>query len=134
MRFLVADDDPEALRILKSILYTYGHCDTAQDGRPAVELFRKSLVQEKPYDAIILDIRMQQMDGDAALREIRAIEQKYGVKTDDRVQVVILTGISDMSEAMQLLFSMEADAHLTKPINPQEIIYTLSTLGLAVDM
>jgi threonine synthase len=66
---LVVDDTPEARRLIRRILQSQGDFDIleATNGREAIELANR----ERP-DLIILDLMMPEVDGFAALDELRS--------------------------------------------------------------
>jgi two-component system response regulator HydG len=66
-RILVVDDDPDIRQNLNDILTDLGYrVDSAQDGFAALEL-----VQRRPYDVALLDLKMPGMDGLTLYREIK---------------------------------------------------------------
>ena len=68
MRILLADDEAEIARALKTMLersqYTV---DVARDGREALDF-----LENASYDAVVLDVMMPQLDGLTVLRRMRA--------------------------------------------------------------
>ena len=68
MRILLADDEPEITRALKTMLERMQYTvDVAADGREALEFLEHVL-----YDAVVLDIMMPGLDGLSVLRHMRA--------------------------------------------------------------
>ncbi len=56
-RVLLMDDEEYILDSLSSILESFGHeCDTAREGREALEKFKLSLREGKPFDIVIMDL------------------------------------------------------------------------------
>lgn len=103
LRIAVADDEPDVRDYFQRILPRLGHevVATAANGRELVELCR-----EKQPDLIIADIRMPDMDGDVAIRQI----------CSDRPTPFIL--ISAYSKPLSRDgFDSIGRAYLTKPIN-----------------
>jgi two-component system sensor histidine kinase/response regulator len=67
-RVLVAEDDEVNAQVVRTILERLGCLvDIAQDGSKAVEFFRR-----RPYDLVLMDWQMPQMDGPEATARIRA--------------------------------------------------------------
>jgi PAS domain S-box-containing protein len=72
---LIADDEADIALILKLQLEDAGYAtDRARDGREAVELLRR-----KPYDLMLLDIKMPRLDGLQVLEEIKEQLQETAV-------------------------------------------------------
>ncbi|MEW6427972.1 MAG: diguanylate cyclase [Thermodesulfobacteriota bacterium] len=77
---LLVDDDPVVLTLLHSFVSSLNHqCDTAEDGHAAIEK-----LQKQPYDLVITDMVMPNLDGMELLRHIR----DHHPNTD----VIVVTG------------------------------------------
>lgn len=74
------------------------------------------ILNEKPVDIVVLDVKMPGMDGLEALRQIK--------KTSPDVEVIMLTGHANMEAAIQ---GMELGAfdYLMKPMDIDELLYKL---------
>ena len=108
-RILVADDDPQMRRLIRSILERDGFEVTeAADGLDALEA-----LEARPVDLVVLDIDMPRLDGLGVLEELRA-----RVKTSS-VPVIVLTARTDDTEARVL--DLGAQDFLSKPVQPQSL-------------
>lgn len=90
-RILVVDDDPVVLRMLAYVLVDDGH-DTrrASNGMAALEL-----LEREPFDLVVSDVRMPELDGLGLLARIRG---------DDRLAelpVILLTAQFDAYDDVQ---------------------------------
>ena len=112
---LIIDDEHDLLAILEKKLRTNGHeVFVADNGRQGVQLAR----QHQP-DLILLDIMMPGMNGYDVLKEIRATSN---------FPVIILSA-KDLDADKILGLNLGADAYLTKPFNPLEVVaYVKSAL------
>ena len=82
-RILVAEDNPVNQEVILSILHLFGcKTDLADNGRKALEAW-----EENPYDLILMDCQMPEMDGYEVTGAIRRMEQGKGV----HVPIVALT-------------------------------------------
>lgn len=73
LRVLVVDDSATNRRLLVRWLHNRGHsCHEACDGVEAVEMVRRSLSDQEPYDTILMDYEMPRLNGPKACKEIRA--------------------------------------------------------------
>ena len=101
---LVVDDDPGHRGMLEALLSRWGLAVTsAPDGKEAVER-----VCERPFDMVLMDIRMPDMDGITALKEIR--------KYNPAVPVVLMTAYSAVESAVEAMKSGAVD-YLIKPLD-----------------
>lgn len=114
--FMVCDDAPFICDTLRGLLEKEGyHCaGMAENGAQL-----HALLDEKIPDILFLDIHLAEENGLALLREIK--QKKMPVK------VIMLTA-DNTEETMQASINYGADAYLTKPFLPQQIITTLDTL------
>ena len=109
-RVLVADDEPDIVRLVTTVLEMAGHeVLTATDGAEAVA----AAVKERP-DVIVLDIMMPNVDGLTALGQLRK-----GPVTKD-IPVLLL---SAKKSPLDTEIGMKAGAagYLTKPFDRREL-------------
>ncbi len=131
MKILIAEDAPVNQLLLTNFLKSYGECHVASDGQAAVDLFRESLVEgARKFDLVCLDIVMPELDGQAALQEIRHLEKESGIPGSSRVKVIMITALDDSGNIMEALVRGECEAYLTKPVSAQMIAQQLGELGL----
>ncbi|MEG2171758.1 MAG: ATP-binding protein [Desulfovibrionaceae bacterium] len=116
-RALVAEDNAINQEILLALLGHWGlHVDMAETGREAVDLLEKS--QDTPYDVVLMDIQMPDMDGITATRLIREN------RCFDTLPIIAMTAHAMRGDKE---FSLEAGMqdHVTKPIDPEVLLRTL---------
>ena len=113
---LVADDEPDMLRFLKSQLADQYHVLEAVDGQQAIEKAGQFLP-----DLILLDMMMPEKDGLQACREIRERTSTQSIP------VVLLTARADEETKMAAL-SAGASDFLTKPFSTTELHVRLKNL------
>ena len=93
----------------------------AENGRIAVDMFRDH--EEGYYDAILMDMRMPEMDGLTATETIRGLDRK-DAKT---IPIIALTA-NAFDEDVQRSMQAGLDAHLSKPVEPEVLFETLENL------
>jgi two-component system chemotaxis response regulator CheY len=129
MKTLIVEDDFTSRLLLQELLKSYGPSHVAVNGKEAVEAVRLALVASEPYDLICLDIMMPVMDGQAALKQIRALEEAKGIWSTQGAKIVMTTALSDMKNA-NTAFSSLCDGYLVKPIDKTKLLETLRQLTL----
>jgi signal transduction histidine kinase/DNA-binding response OmpR family regulator len=115
---LIVDDSEVNRRLLVEFLKLWGlEFEEARDGREAVEMWAT-----RPFDVIIMDCQMPKMDGYAATREIRRRE-----KGRSRIPIIAVTAHA-MSGEVERCMQAGMDAHLSKPVLPEELSAKLDEL------
>lgn len=129
MKSLVVDDDFTTRFLLHELLRRHGCCDVAVNGLEAVESVRLAYAHDEPYDLICLDIMMPELDGQAALKEIREIEQSRGVRSTQGSKIIMVTVLEDIKSVFHSFMGL-CDAYLFKPVDKRLFLGQLSELGL----
>ncbi len=111
---LVVDDDERLYELLQSYFEQNGIGSAhASDGRRALQL-----LDQGPFDAVLLDIMMPGPDGLSVLGKIRE---------KSRVPVIMLTAKGDETDRVVGL-ELGADDYLTKPFSPRELLARLKAV------
>jgi CheY-like chemotaxis protein len=80
--------------------------DVAANGREAVQLF-----EMRPYNLILMDCQMPEIDGYQASREIRRIEAR------DRHSIIIAMTADAMAGARERCLEAGMDDYIAKPVS-----------------
>jgi two-component system chemotaxis response regulator CheY len=129
MRVLIVEDDFTSRRLLRTILAPYADCDIAVDGAEAVKAFHLATEEKRPYDLILLDIMMPEMDGQAVLKEIRRIEDVSSIHGLMGVKIIMTTALDDRRNIIEA-FRSQCEAYLIKPIDKSRLLCEIQSLGL----
>jgi CheY-like chemotaxis protein len=110
LRILVAEDNRINVMLATALLGKMGHrVDTVANGREAVEALATA-----PYDLVLMDVHMPEMDGLEATKRIRA-QEKAG-RRRSRMPIVALTA-STLDDDRQVCVDAGMDDFLAKPLN-----------------
>lgn len=116
-RVLLAEDEPIAREIMCCLLEDVGFLvDLAADGRQAVELARRN-----PYELILMDIQMPELDGIEATRAIRSMGANA---MNCHIPILAMTAIA-FNEDRQRYIDAGVNDHITKPVHPGKLYETL---------
>jgi two-component system, sensor histidine kinase and response regulator len=119
---LIAEDNPLNLKIMHLLLDGFGlDADDARNGKEAV-----AAAITKPYEIILMDIMMPEMDGLDATRLIREIEDKSPHRA-------IIVAVTALYKSKDECIEAGMDDFISKPIN-KEILRTsiFRWLGTAI--
>ena len=130
MKILIVDDEPNNRILLQKIMAPYGDCITAVDGLEAVEIFEFALTDEEPVDIIMLDIMMPRMDGQEALKRIRALEKEYQIPAREMVFVFMVSALDTEKQVAEAFFRGYCTDFLSKPITSDRVLRKLKEYGL----
>ncbi len=121
-RILMAEDNEINAEIMKEIIeMREAEIDHAQNGKIVLEMFEKSPVGY--YDAILMDVRMPEMDGLEATAAIRALD-----KPDAKTVPIIAMTANAFDEDVQRSLQVGMNAHLSKPVVSERLYQTLEEL------
>jgi len=111
---LVVDDEKLIAKLVRDVLTKLGFSaiTTATSGREAIDLFRR-----KPFDMIITDWRMDDMDGMDLIRFVRHSSRS----PNPRVPILLLTGNTEKKE---VLFARDTGVteYLIKPFSARQLV------------
>ena len=115
MRILLVEDERALASVLKRGLQEHGYAvDAAGDGEEAL-----AFAESEPYDLIVLDVMLPDLDGFSVCRRLRAMRST--------VPVLMLTA-RDSIEDRVLGLDCGADDYLVKPFDPRELLARVRAL------
>ena len=113
LRILCIDDEPELRQLMHDLLEIFHHKVTvAPGGREGVEIFQSSLRGRQPFEVVITDLGMPDMDGHHVARAIKA--------ESPHTPIIMLTGWGTIMKT-EGETAPEVDAVLSKPPRMQEL-------------
>jgi DNA-binding NtrC family response regulator len=106
---LIVDDEEVVRRShLRSLEVTGCRTEAAEDGRRALEV-----MEEHPFDVVLLDLRMPGLDG---MDVLKTIKERWPDS-----EVVVITGYPTLDSAKQAL-RLGAQNYIAKPVGPDDIL------------
>ena len=130
MRILVIDDDYTCRVQTKAILGEYGDCDGAPCGPIGLELFKRAHGELHPYQLVVLDVEMPDMDGLEVLSELWRWEEQHDRFQEERAAKVMMLSAHDDGRTVFTSFSSGCEVYLVKPLSPKKLAEALTNAGL----
>lgn len=120
-RVLVVDDHPPTVTMLTDMLCTLGYdVEVAPDGYQCLDKLKTH--EEKPFEAIFLDILMPGLSGIEVLNRIKGTESLSGLP------VILLTS-QDKPEHIIAGYQVGADYYMPKPFTIKQLGYALHLIS-----
>ena len=116
IRVLVAEDNLVNQVVIKGMLKKFNIVPTTvTDGLQAVDVYRNN---SDPFDLILMDIEMPEMDGWEATKQIRTINRK---RTDDSCSIIIALSAHALSTERDRAEQVGMNDYLVKPVGIQQL-------------
>jgi CheY-like chemotaxis protein len=120
LRILVAEDNAINQQVALSFLERLGyHADVAANGREVIQS-----LERQPYDLVLMDVQMPEMDGLEATRYIRGMSAAE-LAAEAQPRIVAMTA-SALREDRQACLAAGMEDYLSKPIQVKELVAALS--------
>lgn len=120
LRILVAEDNNVNQMIVKVMLEKLGHVLTiVGNGKEAIEALKLA-----PYDVVMMDCQMPEMDGYEATQFIRQAEESW-----KKIHIIAMTA-NAMSGDREKCLAVGMTDYLSKPLKKEEIIRALNAVQL----
>jgi len=114
---LVIEDDPRSIRLMELILRSQGYeAVMARNGREGLDAVRR-----RPFDVILLDLMLPEVDGFEVLRQLRNDPDLADVP-------VIITSARARPTTKEEAAELGANYYLTKPYRKAELLDVIASL------
>ncbi len=128
MRIMAVDDLPDALAALGMLLETQGaEVEALGHAQEVVDVLEARATAQWPH-VLLSDIALGDDSGHDLVRRIRAVEEQRQVPLEQRLPAIALSGFAGTADRMHSMMS-GFQAHLVKPVDPQELTQTLLTVA-----
>jgi len=125
LRIMLADDSADNRILVRAYLKsTPYHLDEAENGRIAIDKFFS-----RPYDLVLMDMQMPEVDGYTATRAIRDWEREHN---RPRTPILALTA-SALDENLHRTQEAGCDAHITKPVRKATLLEAIHRAASGIE-
>ena len=119
LHILLAEDNRINQRLAVSLLEKHGHTvELASNGLEALDAFDR-----RPFDLVLMDVQMPEMNGFETTREIRERDKISGTHTP----IIAMTAYALEGDRERCL-AAGMDSYVTKPIKPEELFRAIDDL------
>ncbi len=113
LHILLAEDNLVNQKVARRLLERLGHrCEVVNNGREALERWR-----EQPWDLLLIDLQMPEMDGETAIRLIREASRAQG---RDHQPAIAMTAHAMQGDKERCL-AMGFDGYIAKPVSQEAL-------------
>jgi two-component system sensor histidine kinase/response regulator len=122
LHVLAIDDNATNRMVISKMLSSFGcRIETADGGEAGIQQLRAALAQDDPFQVVLLDMQMPDMDGETTARAIKSERDL------EEVEVVILTSMGQRGDASKFE-EIGCAGYLLKPIRQQQLFDALLTI------
>lgn len=131
MKTLIVDDNIANRVSMQKIMAEMGENRALGNGFDAINDFEANLFLRDPYDLILLDIVMPDINGVKVLNQIRKIEEENNIPKENRVKILMVTSHSQKDIIVTCL-KAGCNGYIVKPFKRDVIIKKLFDLDLPI--
>lgn len=125
LRVLLAEDNLVNQKVARRLLERLGHsCEVVNNGREALERWR-----EQPWDVLLIDLQMPEMDGETAIRLLREESLARGL---DHQPAIAMTAHAMQGDKERCL-AMGFDGYIAKPVSQETLQDEIARVGPTQD-
>jgi signal transduction histidine kinase/DNA-binding response OmpR family regulator/HPt (histidine-containing phosphotransfer) domain-containing protein len=120
VRVMVVDDSATARDALLEMLGSFGvSADAAESGEACLDLLAQAVANGKPYQVVLMDYMMPELDGVETIRRIRA-DSRFPAPP-----AILMVTASSRDEVQQQEGQLQLNGFLTKPVGPTLLYHSL---------
>ena len=120
MKILLVEDELASRRTLISFLQPIGEVNICVNGNIALNVAKKALENNQPYELIFLDIMISNLDGISTLKKIRQLEAQYGEKEHAKSKVIMTSANTDKDTILKAA-QAGCTSYMIKPIDKKRL-------------
>ncbi len=127
MKTLIVDDDTMVREALRHLLGQFGIVDEGENGVEGIRYIEESYRLNQPYNLILLDIVLPELDGYALIRKVRECEQTHNVELGKETKIVVISSRYDEPTILEAV-GYGAMGVVQKPINSETVLNNIKRL------
>ncbi|MFH2090761.1 MAG: HDOD domain-containing protein [Pseudomonadota bacterium] len=131
MKIMIVEDDSVSRKVMVKKLSPVGDCIEADSGKDAISRFSKATKSKKPFDLILLDISMPDMDGIQVLSTLRKKESQLNIPKAKQVKIIMMTA-SMRKASIQQCIRLGCNSYLSKPLNIAKLFQEFDRFGFII--
>jgi putative nucleotidyltransferase with HDIG domain len=129
MRILIVDDEMVSRTKLELIMEYFGDCKTVNQGDDALAAFHEAHRDDDPFNLIMLDINLPDMDGIKVLSTIRNTEKELNIDQSRKAKILMTSSYRNKDRIVASVQS-GCDDYIGKPFDLNLIRTKLGKLGI----
>jgi two-component system chemotaxis response regulator CheY len=131
IKILLVEDELTSRRTLISFLHPIGEVDICVNGNIALNVAKKALENNQPYELIFLDIMISNLDGISTLKKIRQLETHHGVKEHAKSKVIMTSANADKDVILKAA-QAGCTSYMIKPIDKKRLYNEIRKHGFDI--
>lgn len=134
MKCLIIDDDNSTCAMFKMYFEKFNiKCDVATLGFDGINKFRESLDNFQPYDLLLIDIILPDINGKDVLENIRIEEDLRKLSENEKVKVILTTSLDDEeNQKIKENLNSQYESYYVKSFTNEGLDKKLKDLGVKI--
>ena len=125
MRCLIVEDNATLREMTSAFLVDHAEVITASNGREGAGKFARAYEEKNPFDLVLLDIVMPEMDGRMALKLMRLVEKTLPAAQGQRGVIIMTTALDSAEDVQDSLWQGDCTDYLVKPVVREDLMAML---------
>jgi two-component system chemotaxis response regulator CheY len=122
---LVVEDNATLREMTSAFLVDHAEVVTACNGREGAGIFARAYEEKNPFDLVLLDIVMPEMDGRMALKLMRLVEKTLPAAQGQRGVIIMTTALESAEDVQDSLWQGDCTDYLVKPVARADLMAML---------
>lgn len=133
MKILIIEDDESTQLLLKKIFTPSVECSIFAEAMDAISVFVDRMMAFDPFDAVLIDINLPDMNGVNALKLIRKFEKVKGIMNNRKAKIIMMTGDANEQNVKESVKN-GCDNFLIKPVTQDKIEVKFKAVGVKLNL
>ena len=133
MKVLVIEDDSSTQLLVKKIFGDNVELTVCGESVEGIDLFVDKMIAFDPFDVVLIDINLPDLNGVHTLHLLRRFELVKGIMDKRKAKIIMMTGTADEQNVKSSLAN-GCDQFLIKPVSKEKVEAKFKAVGIRLNL